>query len=99
MIIQSKLPTEIAGTYQQGTAAVQRHGAGAGTAPRTETARSDRVTLSEQGEELRRLLKAIQGAPDIREEKVRQLREAIQQGTYQPSTAVLVERLIQAGGI
>lgn len=97
MIIQSKLPTEIAGAYQQGPAGVHR--GGAGTATRTETPRSDRVTLSEQGEELRRLLKAVQGAPDIREEKVRQLREAVQQGTYQPSTAELVERLIQAGGI
>lgn len=96
MIIQSKLATEIAGAYQQGVGLTRT---GARTAPRTESPRSDRVTLSEQGEELRRLFKAVQDAPDIREERVRQLREAIQDGTYQPPVADLVERLIQTGGI
>jgi negative regulator of flagellin synthesis FlgM len=97
VIIQSKLPTEIAGAYQQGVGPGVR--AGSRTDPRRNTGRSDRVTLSDQGEELRRLLKAVQDAPDTREEKIRQLRQELQQGTYQVSTAELAERLIQAGGI
>lgn len=54
----------------------------------------DQVTLSATAEELKRLYQTLKDLPEVREEKVRAIREAIESGDYQIPEDELIERLI-----
>lgn len=64
---------------------------------RPETAR-DGAIISDRGQLLRRLDQAVRDAPDVREDKVAALREAIQQGRYPVSAPEIAQALLASRG-
>lgn len=55
---------------------------------------SDQVSLSPESKELQAVRQAVAQAPEVREEKVAELREAIKSGTYKPTGAEIAERML-----
>ena len=53
------------------------------------------LEFSAQGTEFRAALKAIQQAPDVREEKIRQLQEDISQGKFELVDDLVAEKLLK----
>ena len=64
---------------------------GAGESP------SDAVSLSDQAKSLAAARKAVHEAPEVRQEKVEAIRQAIADGTYQVSARELARKLIDTG--
>lgn len=60
-------------------------------------ARTDQVDLSPAARALQQLDKAMQESPEVREDRVNELREAIQNGTYQIDPRLIAERLLDSG--
>ncbi len=56
--------------------------------------RPDTVTISSTLREVMRILQVIKNLPDVREEKVRPLREQVRNGTYRVSEEALASRLV-----
>jgi len=54
----------------------------------------DQVTLSTTAEELKRLYQTLKDLPEVREEKVKAIREAIESGDYEIPEDELIERLM-----
>lgn len=59
--------------------------------------RADQVQISAQARALQQLDRAVRESPEVREERVQALREAIQNGTYQVDAQTVAERLLDAG--
>lgn len=55
----------------------------------------DNVSISPLGQELRKVKAAIEANPELREQKVAALREAISNGTYSVSDMQLANKIIQ----
>jgi flagellar biosynthesis anti-sigma factor FlgM len=55
----------------------------------------ERVSISPLGQELRKVKSVIEAAPELREEKVAALREAIAGGAYNVSNAQLADKILQ----
>lgn len=55
----------------------------------------DSVRISSDGKEALRIMAEVSKAPDVREEKVRELQAKIQAGTYKVSGAQVAESLIK----
>lgn len=58
----------------------------------------DEVAISQEGRLLQRLKAAIDETPDVREEKVAALRDAIEQGRYHVSAAEIAKALLATRG-
>jgi negative regulator of flagellin synthesis FlgM len=56
----------------------------------------DRVELSTNGTEIERLKKTMQVTPDVRSEKVAQLKEQIAAGTYKVDGKAVAEKMLQS---
>lgn len=56
---------------------------------------SDRVRISEQGKKIAELMSAIDQLPEIREEKIREIKDAIESGTYQIVPHKIAQKLIE----
>ncbi len=54
----------------------------------------DKVSISQAARELQEAQKAVQSAPEVREDKVAALKKQIQEGTYQVPEEALVEKLM-----
>jgi negative regulator of flagellin synthesis FlgM len=54
----------------------------------------DKVTLSEEGLEIQTIIARLKDIPEIRDEKIAELRAAIKNGTYQVSGKDVAERLL-----
>lgn len=54
------------------------------------------VNLSPQVEKTRQLIKTAQELPDIRQDRVAELRQAIESGTYHPKAEDIASALLQA---
>lgn len=54
----------------------------------------DKVTISEESQEIQTILSELKAIPDVREETVAKLRAAIAQGTYQVSGEKVAEKLL-----
>ncbi|HEY8491231.1 MAG TPA: flagellar biosynthesis anti-sigma factor FlgM [Dehalococcoidia bacterium] len=74
-------------------------GAKAARRPQTEApeARADQVEISTRARALQQADQAAREAPEVREDRVRELREAIQNGTYRVDAKAVAERLLDAG--
>ena len=60
----------------------------------TEARVSDQVTLSPKGAEINRLLNLLEEIPDVREEKIAQIKEKIENGTYYVSGEMVAEKIL-----
>jgi negative regulator of flagellin synthesis FlgM len=58
------------------------------------TSESDRVEISIRSREFQRLDELIQSIPDIREARVEQIRQAIENGTYNVRAEQVAERIL-----
>ncbi len=58
---------------------------------------SDAVSLSEQAKTLAAARRAVDSAPDIRQDKVDAIKQAISDGTYSVSARELARKMIDAG--
>ena len=65
------------------------------TQPQKTAAASDSFQVSSFGKTLQTAKQAVSEAPDIREEKVAPIREAIQNGTYNVSSGDFASRLME----
>ncbi|AZR73904.1 flagellar biosynthesis anti-sigma factor FlgM [Anoxybacter fermentans] len=57
--------------------------------------REDKVNLSREAKELKRIYEVLAKTPDIRTEKVNQLKRVIQQGTYEIKGEMIAEKMIE----
>ncbi len=55
---------------------------------------ADQATISERAQLLRRLREEMDASPDVREEKVAALQEAIEQGRYRPSAVEIAKAIL-----
>lgn len=55
----------------------------------------DRVDISEKAKEAARLMEEIKAIPEIREQRVEELREAIKSGRYRIDSVKLAERILR----
>jgi len=53
----------------------------------------DKIEISTQAREIQVAMKALKKLPEVREEKVSQLRSQIQNGTYRPTAEDVIEKL------
>jgi negative regulator of flagellin synthesis FlgM len=58
---------------------------------------SDAVSLSDQAKTLAAARRAVDSAPDIRQDKVDAIKQAISDGTYSVSARELARKMIDAG--
>lgn len=54
----------------------------------------DEVTISKQAREMQEAQKAVQNAPDIRQEKIASIKKQIQEGTYNVPAEAVVDKLL-----
>ena len=54
----------------------------------------DKVTISEESQEIQGILSELKAVPEIREQKVAELRAAVRQGTYQVPARKVAEKLL-----
>lgn len=62
------------------------------------TGRKDRLDISSEAQALQRFLKAVEQSPDVREERVEAIRQAIQAGTYRVSGKQIVDKILHERG-
>jgi flagellar biosynthesis anti-sigma factor FlgM len=60
---------------------------------------NDRASLSFQGQEIQRLVQQVREMPDIREDKVKALKEQIQNGTHQVPLEDLSEAMFRIAAL
>ena len=63
----------------------------------SEQARHDRLALSDRARELRSALKAVQAAPDVREDRIAALQREIAAGTYHIPAEKLARAILRGG--
>jgi negative regulator of flagellin synthesis FlgM len=56
---------------------------------------SETVSISQTGQEINQYTEAMAELPDIREERIAQIQEALEKGTYSVSSQDLADKLIQ----
>lgn len=78
------------------TKAGKRAGAGE-AAGREESSPPDAVSFSDEAKSLSAARQAVQDAPDVRQDKVEAIKQAIADGTFQVSARDLARKLIDAG--
>ncbi len=57
--------------------------------------RKDVVSISDQGKDFQAALKAAKEAPDIREDKVKEIKRKMQTDTYEPSGTDIADKIIK----
>lgn len=62
--------------------------------PKKTSLGEDKVDLSAEGKEIQALRQKIAQLPEVREEKVAQLRAALQAGTYKVSAREIAEKMV-----
>lgn len=55
----------------------------------------DKVNLSKEAQELKQIYKTLKKTPQVRTEKVKQLKQAVQQGTYQVNGDKVAEKMLE----
>ena len=61
----------------------------------TDSSITDQVSVSEFGREHQAIQEVLKEVPEIRQERVNQIRTALESGTYEVPSDLLAERLIQ----
>ncbi len=87
---------DIARTYLQGSESAQAAAAAQRrNEPTPEKApQSDQVSLSQKGRDLAAARNAVAAAPDVREGKVADIKQRIEDGTYQVAPRALARKII-----
>lgn len=98
-MIQPIRPNDATGVYRRMAGSVD---GGAGAAAEnaggaSSTVRRDRVTISDQAQTLRRLIEQVKAQPELREERVAELRAQIAAGEYQVDGDALAALLVDEG--
>lgn len=57
---------------------------------------TDRVEISDKAREIQVAMKALADVPEIREERVREIKEAIENDTYKPTGRDIVDQLFKS---
>lgn len=70
-----------------------KSGAGSKAAPGS-VGQSDSVEISERARELARAQQAVEAAPDVRADKVAELKQRIADGTYEVPAEALADKLL-----
>ncbi len=55
---------------------------------------NDKVEISEEARMFQLAMKALKEVPDVREDKVSELKEQIESGTYQPSSKEVASKIL-----
>jgi negative regulator of flagellin synthesis FlgM len=63
--------------------------------PEKQQAKADTVELSETGKRVQEAHKQLESIPDIREEKVAQLKEQVENGTYEVDAEQVADKMIK----
>lgn len=53
----------------------------------------DKIEISSEAKEVQAAMSALKQLPEIREEKVAAIKKQIQEGTYKPTSAQIVEKM------
>lgn len=98
----NKINPESAIAYQRAQQARQgapaRASRSSGESTPAPAVRTDSVSLSSGGQELRRLTDAALAAPDVRSDRVAELRAQIEAGSYEmPSDEALARAILRGG--
>lgn len=67
--------------------------------PSYEPLKGDKVTISSEGRELQALRQRLAETPDVRTERVQQLRALIEKGEYKVSAEAIAERMLDKGDL
>ena len=57
----------------------------------------DRVTLSRSAQDVRRVKEHLANLPEVRENRVRELRQLVERGEYHVSEEELADRILESG--
>ena len=95
-------PQDIANVYRQqaaSTGRAARPGADAlmGGPAQQPARRTDRINISDEAVQLRKVLESIGDQPELREQRIAQLRDQIASGTYDRGLTEVASRLIDEG--
>jgi len=63
-----------------------------------QTEQTDSVEISERARELARAQRAVEAAPDMRADKVAELKQQIEDGTYNVPAEALADKLLDGEG-
>jgi len=63
--------------------------------PEKQQVKADTVELSDMGKRVQEAHKQLETIPDIREDKVAQLKEQVDNGTYQPDAEKVAEKMLK----
>jgi negative regulator of flagellin synthesis FlgM len=63
--------------------------------PQSVRSASDTVEISDRSRELARARQAVEDAPDVRADKVAEIKKRIEDGTYSVSPQVLAQKLLE----
>lgn len=101
-MVQPIRPQDVTNVYRQQAASNARAGradaeGSAGAGARALARRSDRVQLSDEALQLRRVLDSIAEHPELREERIAELRTQIEGGTYDRGFTQVASRLLDEG--
>ncbi len=58
----------------------------------------DKIEISTQAKEIQVAMKALKDLPDVREDKVNEIRAQIKDGSYKPSSEDVAEKLLERIG-
>ncbi|MCX7792853.1 MAG: flagellar biosynthesis anti-sigma factor FlgM [Thermodesulfovibrionales bacterium] len=61
----------------------------------SQSLRNDRVDISERAKEAARLMEELKSLPEIRQQKIDELREAIKSGKYMVDSIKLAEKILR----
>ena len=95
MIIPDKIPSEISRAYQSQLPQVDERLV-QGTR-QTEQVQRDEVTFSAEAHVLQKAKTAAMEAPEVRTDRVNEVKRMIEEGTYQVPVESLVDRLLKGG--
>ena len=102
-MVQPVRPQDVSSLYRQQSVSTARGRAAAqpGAEPNHDTgatrSRADHVTLSDEAQQLRRVLDSMVDLPEVREQRIAFLRQQIDAGTYDRGIDEVAQRLIEEG--
>lgn len=68
--------------------------AGPAAENKTDRVQDDKVSLSDESRDLQTATQAVESTPDVRQEKVNELKQAVESGRYQVDATKVAEKMI-----
>ncbi len=76
-------------------AASDRSQANAPSVRQSGESKEDQIRISTRAREVHRIAEIVKAAPDVRAEKIREIKQAVQSGTYAVPSAQVAEKILQ----